>query len=416
MKTLLSAFLCLTLLALTSSKGSEKNFCITVTADSSLCIPSQYVYLHYLRYNECYIEDSALLSPQDKTVHLYGFVPEQEMVSLLFEKQGPGEVDIVATPGDSISIHINDADWQSVVMKKVAGSPATNEEADYFNRRDSLLQQRFGLLEKMTVYQTDSSYQALTAEIKEIEAKLRRNEIQSLKNTTYPYIAWLRAVLLSVNDYGEDSVKKMKAEVISRFPLYKKMWRLKPDRKRCPPGSEESRQNLARLSAIRAKKRVLKKQKKESMPVSLDMQNELEVTGRYALWNIEVSDTNDVTRQLPIQTEKYVFVNFWATWCVPCLLNLKFIDQLPEKYGEKLLIYNISLDNNKKKWKNTIQTLNPKIYNLSGINSQGELYKSIERLHIETVPANYLIGPDGKILFVDISKKKLVHVLDSIFN
>ena len=70
----------------------------------------------------------------------------------------------------------------------------------------------------------------------------------------------------------------------------------------------------------------------------------------------------------------------------------------------------------KKKWKNTIQTLNPKIYNLSGINSQGELYKSIERLHIETVPANYLIGPDGKILFVDISKKKLVHVLDSIFN
>lgn len=152
------------------------------------------------------------------------------------------------------------------------------------------------------------------------------------------------------------------------------------------------------------------------MPVSLEMQNELEITGRYALWNIEVSDTNDVTRQLPIQTEKYVFVNFWATWCVPCLLNLKFIDQLPEKYGEKLLIYNISLDNNKKKWKNTIQTLNPKIYNLSGINSQGELYKSIERLHIETVPANYLIGPDGKILFVDISKKKLVHVLDSIFN
>lgn len=152
------------------------------------------------------------------------------------------------------------------------------------------------------------------------------------------------------------------------------------------------------------------------MPVSLEVQNELEVTGRYALWNIEVSDTNDVTRQLPIQTEKYVFVNFWATWCVPCLLNLKFIDQLPKKYGEKLLIYNISLDNNKKKWKNTIQTLNPKIYNLSGINSQGELYKSIERLHIEAVPANYLIGPDGKILFVDISKKKLVHVLDSIFN
>ena len=416
MKILFPVFLCLAFLSLSSGKKPEKNFCVTVTADSSLCAPSQYVYLYYFCHNECYIEDSALLSAQDKTVQLYGFIPEQESVSLLFEKQGPGKVDLIATPGDRIHIHINDTDLQNVVMKRVMGSPATNEEADYFNRRNSLLQLRFSLLEKAIIYQSDSSYQALNDEIKEIEEELKRNVIHSLKNTAHPYIAWERAVLLSVNDYGEDSVKRMRTEVMSRFPNYEKMWRLKPDRGKCPPGSDKSRQNQARIRQIKEQKRLLKNGKEESVRISEEPQNGIKVTGRYALWNIEASDTNNVTRMLPVSTDRYVFVNFWATWCVSCLLNMNFIEQLPAKYGERLLIYNISLDNNKKKWKNFIQSSNPEIYNLSGISNQGELYKSIERLNIEMVPANYLIGPDGKILFMDISKRKLVHALDSIFN
>lgn len=96
--------------------------------------------------------------------------------------------------------------------------------------------------------------------------------------------------------------------------------------------------------------------------------------------------------------------------------ELMFLNQLHDKYGNQLVIYNISLDKDKKKWKNTLQTLNlNNLYNFSAIDNAGNLHKNIERLNIETIPANYLLSPEGEILSIDITKKQLVHTLDSIF-
>ena len=142
---------------------------------------------------------------------------------------------------------------------------------------------------------------------------------------------------------------------------------------------------------------------------------EVQVEGRYALWNVEVSDTNNKVLILPLSTGKHILVNFWATWCIPCLHEMHFIHQLQERYGNKLLIYNISLDKDKDKWQNAIQSLGlGGVYNFSGVNSSGEFYPTVERLNIKTIPANYLLSPHGEIIYVDISKKQLIHVLDSI--
>lgn len=398
------------------TRHPQKNFSVIVTVDSSLCTPAQYIYLYYLQYNECYIEDSSLVSLKKNQVCLQGYVPYQESVSLLFEKQGPGEVELIASPGDTISIRIDKEDVKNLVCKEVTGSSATNEEAAYFNHRDTLLQRRFSLLEKMSVYHTDSALQSIRGQIETIEEELRRKQIQSLKSTSQPYIAWLRATLLSPNDFGADSVKKLRAETFSRFPTYEKMERLKPDRKKRLGGSHESLEAQQRLHQIRARKRELKSQLKTMGLISKDAaKEEVQVEGRYALWNVEVSDTNNKVLILPLSTGKYILVNFWATWCIPCLHEMHFIHQLQERYGNKLLIYNISLDKDKDKWQNAIQSLGlGGVYNFSGVNSSGEFYPTVERLNIKTIPANYLLSPNGEILYVDISKKQLIHVLDSI--
>lgn len=93
----------LTILSLSySTRGDvpKKNFTVFVTVDSTLCVPEQHIYLYYFRHNECNIEDSAQVSAGCNTICLQGYVPEQEGVSLLFERQGPGTVNMVATPGD----------------------------------------------------------------------------------------------------------------------------------------------------------------------------------------------------------------------------------------------------------------------------------------------------------------------------
>ncbi len=37
-------------------------------------------------------------------------------------------------------------------------------------------------------------------------------------------------------------------------------------------------------------------------------------------------------------------INFWATWCKPCIKELPYIDQLTEKYGEDIKVTLVSLD------------------------------------------------------------------------
>ena len=41
---------------------------------------------------------------------------------------------------------------------------------------------------------------------------------------------------------------------------------------------------------------------------------------------------------------KIHFINFWATWCKPCVAELPFVDGLTEKYGDKIKVTLVSLD------------------------------------------------------------------------
>ena len=46
---------------------------------------------------------------------------------------------------------------------------------------------------------------------------------------------------------------------------------------------------------------------------------------------------------------KMLFIDFWATWCLPCLFQLPEFDKLSEKYPD-ILVIGISIDQNEKLW------------------------------------------------------------------
>lgn len=45
-----------------------------------------------------------------------------------------------------------------------------------------------------------------------------------------------------------------------------------------------------------------------------------------------------------IRDGKIHVINFWATWCKPCVKELPYIDQLTEKYGDDVKVTLVSLD------------------------------------------------------------------------
>ncbi len=114
---------------------------------------------------------------------------------------------------------------------------------------------------------------------------------------------------------------------------------------------------------------------------------------------------------------KYVYLDFWATWCTPCLQEMKLIPGLKKKYGDRIVFVSISTDEDTLQLKKFLNK-NPK-YDWVLLHD-GNDKQVKERYEIKTVPAYFLINPFGNFTqspalkptqsiestFWEISKKK----------
>jgi thiol-disulfide isomerase/thioredoxin len=106
---------------------------------------------------------------------------------------------------------------------------------------------------------------------------------------------------------------------------------------------------------------------------------------------------------------KYVLLDFWASWCIPCRQGTPHLIQLFKKYhDEGLNIIGVSDDDNVKAWKMAIEKEGVGIwYNILSvikINSTGHTnktnkYESIsEKFGIHVLPTKILIDKSGLII------------------
>lgn len=112
---------------------------------------------------------------------------------------------------------------------------------------------------------------------------------------------------------------------------------------------------------------------------------------------------------------KYVMLDFWASWCVPCRQeNPNVVKQYAKFHPMGLNILGISLDQDKAKWQQAINA--DKL-----VWSHGSDLKNFEgpteRLyHVEGIPSNFIINPDGVIIAKNIRGADLEVFLNKTFN
>jgi peroxiredoxin len=94
---------------------------------------------------------------------------------------------------------------------------------------------------------------------------------------------------------------------------------------------------------------------------------------------------------------KVVLVDFWATWCGPCVGEMPNVISAYQKYHDKgFEIIGISLDQDKDSLTNFIKEKNMTWQQY--FDGQGWQNKLAVKYGINSIPANYLIGKDGKII------------------
>jgi thiol-disulfide isomerase/thioredoxin len=60
---------------------------------------------------------------------------------------------------------------------------------------------------------------------------------------------------------------------------------------------------------------------------------------------IEMLDFNEFEPWLYKETDSVYVINFWATWCAPCVREIPAFEEIHEKYGpEKVKVVLVSLD------------------------------------------------------------------------
>lgn len=113
---------------------------------------------------------------------------------------------------------------------------------------------------------------------------------------------------------------------------------------------------------------------------------------------------------------KYVFVDFWASWCHSCREENPAVVAAYVKFKNKgLNILGVSLDeaSTKAAWLKAIQTDHLTWAHVSDLksfdNQVAQLY------HVKAIPQNFLIGPDGKIIAKDLHGDDLEKTLSEIF-
>ena len=220
----------------------------------------------------------------------------------------------------------------------------------------------------------------------------------------YPFLVWYANVLLR-KLLPQKEARNLLNNAISRFPAYLPFNQLRPGYV-APEESRKSKVITEKIWRIQTKRMKIKPntstivkapQIGEELPMLLHRED-----GRMT--------------SLLVFRGKYVLVEFWASWCQPCLKEIPNIVKAKQEFGDSFEVCAITLDKISSPWKRAIneKQFGEGIHHYQCFDKHGNQYKDIASLGVETIPQNYLLDGEGRIIAINIYGEDLIRKLEEL--
>ncbi|MGV8878915.1 MAG: TlpA family protein disulfide reductase [Sphingobacteriaceae bacterium] len=114
---------------------------------------------------------------------------------------------------------------------------------------------------------------------------------------------------------------------------------------------------------------------------------------------------------------KVVFINFWATWCPPCIAEMPSIHSLQQKFDQnkQFVLLMVDVDNRLEQSTAFMKTRNFKLPVVSSVGSISEDFIS------NTIPTTLILNKSGQVVFrhegaADYTNRDFINYVDSLIS
>lgn len=142
--------------------------------------------------------------------------------------------------------------------------------------------------------------------------------------------------------------------------------------------------------------------------VTTDGNKEIDVSNLPVAKDFTLDDMkgNKVNLMKVVSESKITILDFWASWCQPCMNEMPNLVNIYDNYSDDgLQIVGVSLDNDKNSWQNAVEAMGMKWVQVSDL--KGWESAAAQLYQVDAIPHTIILDNEGHILAKDLRGHEL---------